>query len=230
MAEDWLADVQKYEPSADPDHVAGIVRYCGIALRRPDSALVAFSSPEETARVRENFLKKKLALGHPDTELDEAIAAIGQRMKEDRTKNRVTVYYLLADRFGRLGDFLKEPKSGAAPKPAPTPPPAETPAEPFVAPAEAPEMAGAMPSGPSESPASEQPSRNFASAAATPPTGFGRREPATFGARGAAEPSVGGDAAPARVADSEPSPTGSRWWLWLLLVVVVLIILFVVLR
>ena len=32
MAEDWAADVKKYVPSADDKAIAGIVRYCGIAL------------------------------------------------------------------------------------------------------------------------------------------------------------------------------------------------------
>jgi hypothetical protein len=107
MAEDWLADVHKYAPAADPEDVAGIVRYCGIALRNRDSSLVSFSSPEETARVRENFLKKKLALDHDDSSLDEAIASIGERMKADRTRNRVTVYYLLAEHFDKLPTFRK---------------------------------------------------------------------------------------------------------------------------
>ena len=107
MAEDWLSDVRKYAPGAEPDDVAGIVRYCGIALRKRDSSLVSFSSPEETARVRENFLKKKLALDHSDSTLDDAIASVGERMKADRTKNRVTVYYLLAEHFDKLPAFRK---------------------------------------------------------------------------------------------------------------------------
>jgi cobalamin biosynthesis Mg chelatase CobN len=107
MAEDWLSDVRKYAPGAEPDDVAGIVRYCGIALRKRDSSLVSFSSPEEIARVRENFLKKKLALDHGDSTLDDAIASVGERMKADRTKNRVTVYYLLAEHFDKLPAFRK---------------------------------------------------------------------------------------------------------------------------
>ena len=34
MAEDWAADVRKYVPDADPSVIAGIVRYCGIALQK----------------------------------------------------------------------------------------------------------------------------------------------------------------------------------------------------
>src|SRR5690606_13793632 len=93
MAEDWVSDVQKYSPNVDHSAVAGIVRYCGIALRTRDSSLVALSDKEEASRVRESFLKKKLGLVEPDADLDKAILAIGEKMKGDRTKNRVTVYY-----------------------------------------------------------------------------------------------------------------------------------------
>jgi hypothetical protein len=105
MAEDWAADVKKYVPNADEKAITGIVRYLGIALQKRDSSLVAFSDKEEVARVRNNFLKKKLGLTVPDAELDKAIMAIGEKMQGDRTKNRVTVYYLLADHFGKLSLF-----------------------------------------------------------------------------------------------------------------------------
>jgi hypothetical protein len=105
MAEDWTVDVKKYAPNADSKAIAGIVRYCGIALQKRDSSLVAFTDKEEIARVRDNFLKKKLGLSNPDADLDKAIVAIGEQMKNDRTRNRVTVYYLLADHFGKLSEF-----------------------------------------------------------------------------------------------------------------------------
>jgi outer membrane protein OmpA-like peptidoglycan-associated protein len=113
MAQDWLADVRKYVADADEKVVKAIVRYCGIALQKVDSSLVAFSDSKETDRVRQNYLKKKLGLTHSDADLDAAIAAVGERMKADRTKNRVTVYYLLAEHFGALGIF-----GGAAAAPA----------------------------------------------------------------------------------------------------------------
>ena len=111
MAEDWAKDVRKYAPVADADIIAGLVRYCGIALRNRDSALVSFSDKTETDRVKANFLKKKLGLTDGDDVLDAAIAKVGEQMKTDRTKNRVTVYYLLADAFGRLEDFRPKTKA-----------------------------------------------------------------------------------------------------------------------
>ncbi len=102
MAEDWAADVRKYASNADDMAIAGIVRYCGIALQKRDSSLVSFTDKEEVARVRDNFLKKKLGLTNSDAELDRAIETVADQMKGDRTKNRVTVYYLLAEHFGKL--------------------------------------------------------------------------------------------------------------------------------
>jgi hypothetical protein len=113
--ENWAADVQKYSSNADPSAIAGIARYCGISLQKRDSSLVALSHKEELARVRENFLKKKLGLSDADadTDLDKAIISVGEKMKGDRTKNRVTVYYLLAEHFGKLSLFSgPNPTSG----------------------------------------------------------------------------------------------------------------------
>ena len=105
MATDWASDVKKYAPGASDKTIAGIVKYCGIALQKKDSSLVSFGDKDEVARFRNNFLKKKLGLTQPDAELDKGITAVSEKMKEDRTKNRVTVYYLLADHFGKLSTF-----------------------------------------------------------------------------------------------------------------------------
>lgn len=102
---DWAADVKKYAPDADDKVIAGIVRHCGIALRNQDSSLVSFADKAETDRVRDGFCKKKLALTDDDATIDAAIAAVGEKMKGSRRKNRVTVYYLLADHFGKLSLF-----------------------------------------------------------------------------------------------------------------------------
>ena len=114
MATDWAADVRKYVPEADDAIIGGIVRFCGIALNSRDSALVAFSDKDELARVRDSFLKKKLGLKQADEALDAAISEVGKRLKGVRNRNRVTVYYLLAESLGKLSAF--EPKVKTAEK------------------------------------------------------------------------------------------------------------------
>jgi outer membrane protein OmpA-like peptidoglycan-associated protein len=82
-------------------------------LRTRDASLVSFSDKAETDRVREKFCRKKLALEDSDAVIDAAIASVGERMSDTRTRNRVKVYYLLADHFGKLGLFAPKPASGS---------------------------------------------------------------------------------------------------------------------
>lgn len=104
---DWLADVKIYAPKCDEAAVKGIVNYCGIALRSKDASLVSFSDPEEVARVKNNFLIKKLGLTD-EKAMAAALDKVHAAMKADRTKNRVTVYYLLAEHFKKLDMFIKK--------------------------------------------------------------------------------------------------------------------------
>jgi outer membrane protein OmpA-like peptidoglycan-associated protein len=106
---DWASDVKRYAPDADDGVIAKIVSYCGIALRTRDASLVSFSDKAETDRVRERFCRKKLLLDDTDEVIDAAIASVGERMSDARTRNRVTVYYLLAEHFGKLGLFAPKP-------------------------------------------------------------------------------------------------------------------------
>lgn len=105
---DYLADVKRYVPSPDEKAIAGIVRHLGIALKSStDAALVSCSSKDELARVRDSWLKKKLALGDDDKALDASIKAICEKMKADHNKQRVTFYYLLAEKHGKLAALVK---------------------------------------------------------------------------------------------------------------------------
>ena len=105
MTQDWLADVRKYVPTADEAAVKGVVRHCGIALQSKDSSFVSCTDKAERDRVRDGFLKKTLALTDGDADLDRAIMDVCERMKADRDKPRVTFYYLLAEKYGKLAQF-----------------------------------------------------------------------------------------------------------------------------
>ena len=99
---DYIADVRKYAASADEATVNKIVKHLGIALRNKDSSLVSCSDPDELQRVRDSWCKKKLGLAD-DAAAEAAIKSVCEMMKADRSKERVTFYYLVADKLGKLG-------------------------------------------------------------------------------------------------------------------------------
>jgi hypothetical protein len=101
MTSDYAADIRKYTSKVDDKAVAAIVKFCGIALRGADSQYVSVTDPAEVKRVVDGFCAKKLGLDAKTAEA--AVKAAGEKMKADRTKHRVTVYYLVAEHTGTLG-------------------------------------------------------------------------------------------------------------------------------
>jgi hypothetical protein len=94
---DYSEDVKKYTSNVNAAAVQSIVKYCGIALRGKDSQFVAMTDAAEVKRVVDGFCAKKLGLDAKTAE--EAVLAAGQKMKADKTKHRVTVYYLVAGKL-----------------------------------------------------------------------------------------------------------------------------------
>lgn len=101
-AEEHMADVKRYADPVDKNAVAGIVKHLGIALKSKDASIVSCSSKDELARVRDSWLKKKLGLTNDDAALDAMVKAVCDSMKGDKQKHRVTFYYLLAQKAGKL--------------------------------------------------------------------------------------------------------------------------------
>jgi len=104
---DYASDIRKYTPNVDAAPIEGLIKHLGIALKGRDSALVACSEKSERDRIRDRFLKKKLGLAHADADLDKAITDICRKMAKDQDKQRVTFYYLLAEKYGKLGAFAQ---------------------------------------------------------------------------------------------------------------------------
>ena len=98
---DYVADINKYTDSVDEDVVAAMEKTYRLVLSKADSAVVAYGDPAELETLKKNFLIKKLGLSDADG-LDDAIAAVGEKMKGVSRKNRLTVYYLLAQQLGKL--------------------------------------------------------------------------------------------------------------------------------
>jgi len=102
---DYITDIKKYAPNIQQTAVDGIVKFLGIALKSRDASHVSCSSKDELERVRESFLKRKLKMAEDDAALDKRIQDVCAAMKADTSKHRVTFYYLLADKAGKLGDL-----------------------------------------------------------------------------------------------------------------------------
>lgn len=102
----YTADLkEKCGVDADPALLKAIAKACGPSIYKADASTVSSSDPEELARVRNNFLVKKLGLKDgPDLEkgLDAAIEKYG---RSNRTKHRVSLYYLLVKHFGKEAVF-----------------------------------------------------------------------------------------------------------------------------
>lgn len=101
---DYLADVQRYDSTADGDVVQKIVKHLGIALQSRDASLVSCSDKSELDRVREKWCMKKLGATDAGA-ADAVIARVCEAMKADRQKQRVTFYYLVAKDMGKLADL-----------------------------------------------------------------------------------------------------------------------------
>ena len=93
-------DVEKFSGNVNNAAVDTIVKYCGIALRTRDASLVSCSDPDELGRVRDGFASKKLGLAGDAA--DKTIAAVCEKMQDERQKSRVTFYYLLAEESGTM--------------------------------------------------------------------------------------------------------------------------------
>lgn len=99
--QDHVADIKKYTSKpVNETAVAHLAKTYALVLGKADSRYVSCTDQTELDRVRENFLKKKLKLESGD--LDGAIKSVCQTMKADRTKSRLTFYYLLAEHFEKL--------------------------------------------------------------------------------------------------------------------------------
>lgn len=99
--DDHLADVRRYDPTADIATIEKIVKHLGIALRNPQSLHIKSLDGRHSARLREKWCGKKL--GCEDRErADLAIEMADLAMGADGERRRVTFYYLVAKQLGRL--------------------------------------------------------------------------------------------------------------------------------
>jgi hypothetical protein len=96
-----LADVRRYDATAEAELVERIVKHLGVALRNPASAMVTCANEEELERVRENWCMGKLAEADSGRAAS-VVARVAETMSGDIRADRATFYYLCAKHLGRL--------------------------------------------------------------------------------------------------------------------------------
>lgn len=102
----YADNLKRFTSNVDEAVVNKIVKHLGIALQSKDASLVSGSDKTELDRVRNSWLKKKLKRTESDEQLDAAIQEIVDKMgRSDPNKCRVAFYYLLAEKYGVLGDL-----------------------------------------------------------------------------------------------------------------------------
>ena len=98
-----LESVQRFDPDAKQSTVDNIEKFLGIAMRTADGQTVAASDQKELDQIRDGFCKKHLELEPAAAEA--MIAEVLALLKHDSAKSRITVYYLLAQKAGKLDKF-----------------------------------------------------------------------------------------------------------------------------
>lgn len=95
-----LKDISKYDSTVDMKLANALYKRLAGAMARNDARTVAFSDKKELSRIRNGYLKKTLEITDRK-KADAAIEAVGEKMKKDRNKSRITAYYLLAQELRR---------------------------------------------------------------------------------------------------------------------------------
>jgi hypothetical protein len=101
----YNAEFTKLGINVDAALVSAVTKKMGPVIYNEDSSRVSCSDPEELARVKNNFLIKKLGLAD-GPELDAAIKDVCSQLgSSNRNKFRAMFYTLLAIKFDRTSDY-----------------------------------------------------------------------------------------------------------------------------
>ena len=106
LIEKYAAQIKdKLGQKPDMKLLEGVTKACGPSIYNRDASTVAFTDDKEVARVKKNFIEKKLgvtAKAKQDEAMDAVIKAYG---KKARTRYRAVTYYLLAKECKKASKF-----------------------------------------------------------------------------------------------------------------------------
>ena len=98
-------EFKKLKIKVDTKLLTAVAKGCGPSIYSNDASKVSSGDKAELARLKKNFLIKKLGL--KDTpKLDEGISAVVQQLgKSNRNKYRAMFYYLLVKHFRKASVY-----------------------------------------------------------------------------------------------------------------------------
>jgi hypothetical protein len=100
--ETYKDSVKKLNLGVSDDLLTNVAKSLGPSIYNNDSETVSCSDKSELQRVIDNFLKKKLALSHSDSELESAVKEVCEKMGSSNSKKYRPIFYaLLAKKFGK---------------------------------------------------------------------------------------------------------------------------------
>ena len=89
----------------DMDLLRAVAKACGPSLYKKDASKVAAGDKDELARIKKNFIAKKLGVTD-DAKADKAIAGAIQKIgKSNRNKYRAIFYYFLTKELRKSSVF-----------------------------------------------------------------------------------------------------------------------------
>ena len=100
----YSKELTKLGIKVDENLLKAVTKACGPSIYTSDGELVAASDKAELARVKTNFLTKKLAIKEADQDagIAHAIETIG---KSNRNKYRPVFYYILVQHYKKASLF-----------------------------------------------------------------------------------------------------------------------------
>jgi hypothetical protein len=101
---DYRENLSKYTSNVSDEALWAIIRFCGIALKGRDSQYVSLTDEAEILRVVKGFAAKKLGIDEASTRA--GLRQVQDRMHDEKSKLRTTVYYLLAEATGTLSKLV----------------------------------------------------------------------------------------------------------------------------
>ncbi len=98
----YNSKIKEIDSGYDADLLTKVTKGLGPSIYNKDAEAIACSDSGELDRVRDSFLRKKLALTNDSDELDAAIKEVCEKMgTSNRNKYRAIFYYFLVIKFNK---------------------------------------------------------------------------------------------------------------------------------